>query len=555
MTVARRRLPRWLAIALLVLALIVMGVFATVIGVGWYVKSQMLASGGRLASAMAAYDVRHYELAVNVDPAARRLEGRNIVTVDAAARVDDFEIHLDDRLEVVAVAVDGVPRPFRHRRGVIRTELESPWARGERHRVRIDYAGEPKVALRPPWIDGFVWSETPTGEPWIGVTGQGDGGDNWWPCKDHPSDEPDEGMDIALTVPSGLVGLSNGRRVGETDNGDGTTTSRWRVSYPINNYLVTVNIAPYVPIEERYHGVDGSLDEVLTFWSLPESVESARLMWRQMPRILEVLGRRFGEYPFFADKFAVAHAPYYGMEHQTLVAYGALFTDNSYGFDELLLHEVAHEWWGNKITVRDWADFWIQEGFATYAEALYVLDTLGEDQYLDYLARQRPRIRNREPLVRGEDLTSAEAYSGDIYFKGAWVLHTLRWLLGDEIFFEALYRFANDPEYAYGLVSSGDFIELVQALDSRDLGWFWRRYLYRAELPAWSLVRTLEGDFERVELAWDDPAFELPLPVRVAGEDRRLEMPGGRASFTVAPGTPVEIDPDGRVLAGSTPDR
>lgn len=555
MIVVRRRMPRWLSIALLVLALIAMGVFATVIGVGWYVKSQVLDSGGRLAPAMAAYDVRHYELAVKVDPAARRLEGRNTVTVDAAARVDDFEIHLDDRLEVGAVRVDGVQRPFRHRRGVIRAELEGPWARGERHRVRIDYGGEPKVALRPPWIDGFVWSETPTGAPWIGVTGQGDGGDNWWPCKDHPSDEPDEGMDIALTVPSGLVGLSNGRLVERVDNVDGTTTSRWRVSYPINNYLVTVNIAPYVPIEERYHGVDGSLDEVLTFWSLPESVESARLMWRQMPRILEVLGGRFGEYPFLADKFAVAHAPYYGMEHQTLVAYGALFTDNSFDFDELLLHEVAHEWWGNKVTVRDWADFWIQEGFATYAEALYVLDTLGEDRYLDYLARQRPRIRNREPLVRGENLTSAEAYSGDIYFKGAWVLHTLRWLLGDEVFFEALYRFANDPGYAYGLVSSRDFIDLVQALDSRDLGWFWRRYLYRAELPAWRVTRTPEGGLERVEVAWDDPAFELPLPLSVAGEPRRLEMPGGRASFTVAPGAPVEIDPDGLVLASSTPHR
>ena len=148
--------------------------------------------------------------------------------------------------------------------------------------------------------------------------------------------------------------------------------------YPINNYLVTVNIAPYVAIEERYNGVDGTLDETLVFWSVPEYEPHARVMWEQMPRILEVFGRRFGEFPFFEDKFAVAHAPYYGMEHQTLVAYGALFTDNGYGFDDLLLHEVAHEWWGNKITVADWADFWIQEGFATYAEAVYVNDTLGD---------------------------------------------------------------------------------------------------------------------------------------------------------------------------------
>jgi aminopeptidase N len=394
-----------------------------------------------------------------------------------------------------------------------------------------------------------VWSETPSGAPWIGVTGQGDGGDNWWPCKDHPSDEPDEGMDIALTVPSDLVGLSNGRLIEEVDNGNGTTTTRWRVSYPINNYLVTVNIAPYVRIEERYHGIDGSLDEPLVFWSIPEYEQYARTMWRQMPRILEVLGRRFGEYPFFEDKFSVAHAPYYGMEHQTLVAYGALFTDNAYGFDDLLLHEVAHEWWGNKVTVSDWAHFWIQEGFATYAEALYVLDTLGDSRYLEYMARLRQRVDNRRPLIRGENMTSAGAYSGDIYFKGAWVLHSLRWLIGDDDFFEVIWRFSNDPEFAYGLVSSDDFIGLVHEVSGRDIEWFWERYLYRAEEPKWRLKRRLEGDRERVTVSWDDPAFEMPLPMTVGGEERRLEMAGGSASFLVDPGTPLEIDAGGRVLA------
>ena len=552
---ARRRFPRWLKILALSLAILLVAVFAALIGLGWYVKHQMLDSGGELPPTMAAYDVRHYDLAVRVEPAARRIEGSVTVTVEALDRLPVFEINLDDRLAVTAVAADGEERKFRHRGGVIHIDLSPPWVGGERHRVRIDYAGEPKVALRPPWIDGFVWSETPSGEPWIGVTGQGDGGDNWWPCKDHPSDEPDEGMDIALTVPSDLVGLSNGRLISESDNGDGTTTSRWRVSYPINNSLVTVNIGPYVPIVERYHGVDGTLDVPLTFWSLPETVESARVMWRQMPHILEVLGRRFGEYPFFDDKFAVAHAPYYGMEHQTLVAYGALFTDNNFGFDELLLHEVAHEWWGNKVSVRDWADFWIQEGFATYSEAVYVLDTLGEARYLDYMERMRRRIRNDEPIVKGDNLTSSEAYSGDIYFKGAWVLHTLRWLVGDDVFFEALRQFANHPANPYRLVSTEDFVALVHQLSGRDIDWFWKRYLRRAELPIWHMTRQPEGDRERVDLSWDEPAFELPLPITVNGEPRRLEMPGGHASLVVAPGTIIEVDPEGRVLAASASDR
>jgi aminopeptidase N len=546
-----RKFPRWLKIVGFVVALGLVVMLAVLIGMGWYVKNQMLDSGGEIPPEMAAYDVRHFDLSVSIDPEAQQIDGSNTVTLEAVKDLTRFAINLDNRLEVESVIADGVACAFRHREGVISAELPSPWAAGERHQVSISYAGAPKVALRPPWIDGFVWSETPTGEPWVGVTGQGDGGDNWWPCKDHPSDEPDEGMDIALTVPSGLVGLTNGRFLGESENGDGTVTSRWRVHYPINNYLVTVNIAPYVAIEEPYFGIDGTLDQKLVFWSVPEYESHARVMWKQMPRILEVLGRHFGEYPFFDDKFAVAHAPYYGMEHQTLVAYGALFTDNDYGFDQLLLHEVAHEWWGNKITVSDWADFWIQEGFGTYAEAVYVLDTLGEERYLDYMQYLRRRVRNSKPLVQGENLTSNDAYTGDIYFKGAWVLHTLRWYLEDGVFFDIIWRFANDPEYAYGLVSSEDFAGLVTEVSGRDIDWFWDRYLYRAEEPRWNLTRSPEGDRERVEIVWDDPDFELPLPVAVAGEPQRIEMPGGRASFLVERGTNVVVDPLGQVLASS----
>ncbi|MCG6947381.1 MAG: M1 family metallopeptidase [Acidobacteria bacterium] len=545
----RKGFPRWLKILSLVTAILLVAILALLIGTGWYVKHQMLDSGGKLLPSMAAYDVRHYDLAVRVEPNERRISGVNTISVVVLEPIGTFEINLDGRLKVSDVSSDGTSCDYHHDNGLISVELPRPWAAGDRRSVTIRYSGEPKVALRPPWIDGFVWSETPSGAPWIGVTGQGDGGDNWWPCKDHPSDEPDEGMDIALTVPADLVGLSNGRLIEKVQNDDGTITTKWRVSYPINNYLVTVNIAPYVRIEERYHGIDGTLDEPLVFWALPEYEQYARNMWKQMPRILEVLGRRFGEYPFFNDKFAVAHAPYYGMEHQTLVAYGALFTDNDFGFDDLLLHEVAHEWWGNKITVSDWADFWIQEGFATYAEAIFVLDTLGEKRYLDYMARIRQRIENDQPIVRGKDLTSSEAYTGDIYFKGAWVLHTMRWLLGDEDFFEIIWRFANDPEYAYGLVTTGDLVDLTAEVSGRDMDWFWQRYVYRAEEPRWWLQRKPEGDRERITISWDDSSFEMPLPVRVADDILRLEMPGGRGSFLVESGSQVEVDPLGQVLA------
>ena len=547
---SRKIFPRWLKILSLTVAILLVSFLALLIGLGWYVKNQMLESDGRLPASMAAYDVRHYDLDVHIEPAEQRIEGTNTVSVEILQPIDFFEINLDNRLEVVSVKSAGVSCAFRHADNVIAVELRERWMVGEQHQVTIVYGGQPKVALRPPWIDGFVWSETPSGAPWIGVTGQLDVGDSWWPCKDHPSDEPEDGMDIALTVPAGLVGLSNGKQVDEVENEDGSVTTSWRVSYPINNYLVTVNIAPYVPIEERYHGIDGTLDEPLVFWAVPEYETYARTMWRQMPHILEVLGRRFGEYPFFDDKFTVAHAPYYGMEHQTVVAYGALFTDNDFGFDDLLLHEVAHEWWGNKITVSDWADFWIQEGFATYAEAIYVLDTLGESRYLDYMARLRQRIDGLHPVVRGHDLTASQAYSGDIYFKGAWVLHSLRWLLGDEDFFRVVWRFANDSDSAYGLVSSRDLARLVFEVSGLELDWFWKRYLLRADEPVWRVKRRLEGDRDRITITWDDRDFEMPLPVWVAGVEQRIEMAGGRASFLVDRGVTVEIDPLGYVLGG-----
>ena len=546
----RRPLPRWLRWTLYGLAGFVLLLVGAGLFLRWYFSTDDLDSGGPLRPRQAAYDVRRYDLDVVVDPAAKTIRGTNRATVVARAALDRFEIQLDGRLKVARAQVDGAAATFEHADGLVTVALATPWAAGERHAVTLDYGGTPKVSRRPPWNDGFVWKTTGDGRPWVGVTGQGDGGDDWWPCKDHPSDEPDEGMSIALTVPSDLVGLTNGKRISEEENADGTTTSRWQVTYPINNYLVTVNIAPYVPIEESYRGIDGTLDEKITFWALPEHEEKARVLWKKAPKMLEVLGKRFGEYPFLRDKYWVAEAPYLGMEHQTIVAYGADFEDNKYGFDSLLLHETAHEWWGNKITAADWGDFWIHEGFGTYAEAVYVNDTLGVEKYLEYMRRPRKHLGNRKPIVQGHDLTAGAAYIGDIYGKGALVLHTLRYLAGDETFFRLVHRFATDERYAYRLVSTSHFEALVAEELGAPIPWFWQQYLYTAALPTYSIDRVAaDNGRETVTLSWDDPAFEMPLPVVVAGENRRLEMRAGKGQLEVATGTPIEVDPDGWVLA------
>jgi len=543
------RLPFWLKAVLLTIPAVLLIVFFVLIAVGWYVRNQMLDSGGELRPLMAAYDVRHYGLDVAVNPDERSIRGVNRVTVEAIEPLNLFEIHLDGRLEVASVEVDGEPSGFEHDDGVILVSLPAPWNIGDRHQVTISYRGKPKKALKPPWVDGFVWSETPSGVPWIGVTSEGDGGDNWWPCKDHPSDEPDEGMDIALTVPKGLVGLSNGRPLGQITNPDGTVTTNWRVGFPINNYCVTVNIGPFEPVEVGYTGVDGNLDETLVFWAIPESIEDARRMWPQMPDLLVRLGLRYGEYPFLADKFWVAQTPYLGMEHQTIIAYGAAFEDNGYGFDELLLHEVAHEWWGNKVTVSDFADLWIHEGFSTYAEALHVLDTRGEESYLDYMQWFRTRSAFRTPLIPGANLTCNQVMSPDLYGKGAWVLHMLRSILGEEAMAEILWRFADgDNPETCRFTTTQDFIDLVEEISGRRLDWFWQRYLFTAELPSWKMTRVRDAGRERVEIEWDDPSFEMPLPVQIGDRRRLIDMTGGRASLEVDPSSEVVIDPNHEVL-------
>jgi aminopeptidase N len=546
------RLPFWLKAVLLAIPAVLLIGFFVLIAIGWYVKSQMLDSGGPLRPAMGAYDVRHYGLEITIDPLEEAISGANGVTVEVLEPHDSFEIHLDDRLEVASVEVDGETAAFEHDDGVISVPLSLPWRKGSRHRVDIAYSGRPKKAMNAPWIDGFVWSETPSGEPWIGVTSELGGCDIWWPCKDHLSDEPDEGMNISLTVPEDLVGLSNGRLVDEVVNDDGTVTTRWRVGFPINDYCVTVNVGPHLPVEVPYHGVAGDLDETIVFWAIPDNLDGARRMWESMPRILEVLGRRFGEYPFLADKLAAVHAPYLGMEHQTLIAYGDSFAVNEYRFDAILVHEIAHEWWGNKITASSWSDIWLQEGFATYAEALYVLETLGQKRYLGYLNLVRLRMINQTPVVGSGDLTAMEAMTFDVYSKGAWVLHMLRFLLGDEDFFEILWRFADgDNPEACRFATTGDFKALVADVSGRDLDWFWDRYLHSARLPEWTVSRSSVDGADRIELEWDDPSFEMPLPVWVGSTRRVVGMPGGRAAFDVEPGTEIRVDPQKEVLTAN----
>jgi aminopeptidase N len=362
-------------------------------------------------------------------------------------------------------------------------------------------------------------------------------------------------------------GVLQSEKVTEVGEGDarGTPakwrTFHWKVHNPIANYAVALNIAPYEIVETTFHSVGGEAVPV-AFYALPEDEVRAR---RRLPEFLDHL--RFfeellGPYPFRNEKYGVAQTPHLGMEHQTIIAYGYDFQHDAYGYDWLHHHEASHEWWANLVTCRDWKDMWLHEGFGTYMQFLYVERMHGAEGMQRHMSERRREIHNARPVApelsadsKGIYFGNTEERDNDIYYKGAWVLHTLRYLIGDEAFFASLRRFAY-PTAEMEKVTDGsqvrfadtnDYRKLVEQTTVRDLGWFFDVYLHQPKLPKLQYRRDREG----VQLTWTVPEgheFEMPVPVRIDGEIQRIAMPGGKGQFDLAEGKRIEIDPEHWIL-------
>ncbi len=521
-------------------------------------------SGGPLSAEQAAYDVHYYALDLAIDPADSSITGSLRLEAAATRRLERLVLDLDDRFEVTAVIGrnSGDTLAFKHRRGRLVVSYKPALLPGEQVAATVYYHGYPLVAVNPPWAGGFTWDTTAAGQPWIAVQCEGEGADIWWPCKDHPSDEPDS-MDLSFTVPKPLLAISNGRLRGVSTNDDGTRTFRWHVSTSINNYGVTLCAAPYRTIERDYVSVAGDTIP-FTYWVLPENYDKGLEVVPEFLGHLRFLERTLGPYPFRADKYGVAETPFLGMEHQTLIAYGNKYRKDKFGIDALHLHELAHEWWGNQVTAADFNDLWLHEGFAIYMEALYVEEQQGDSALHARMAGLRPRLNNRKPVAPRESLTMAQIYKlppdytksdGDIYRKGGWVLHTLRYLIGDQAFFEALRRMAY-PDSALEQVTDGrqtrlattdEFQRTAEAASGRDLGWFFDLYLRQPKLP----VLKVKHRRNRLILKWKTPGrrpFPMPVEVTLGDTVLRLEMPKGRAKVQLPPGATPVVDPRNWIL-------
>ena len=456
-------------------------------------------------------DLLSYDLSVRVDPRQRTIAGRNTVRFRMLA--DDTRIQLDlyANLRIDAITLAGAPLPFARELNAVFVEFPARLAAGREYAVDVTYSGTPLETGR---FGGFSFGRDPGGRDWITTANEGPGASLWWPNKDQWRDEP-EGMTLSVAIPNGLVNVSNGRFLGATDLGDGFTRWDWRVHYPINSYNVSLNIGPYVHFGETF----GEL--TLDYYVLPENVEKAKRQFAQVRPMLEAFQRFFGDYPFPRDGYKLIEVPYSGMEHQSAVTYGNRFANGylerdwtgvgiSLEFDFIIIHESAHEWFGNAVSAADVSDMWIQEGWATYLEALYVEHVFGYDAAVRYVNGYQSKVQNATPIItpRGRHRSPPS----DQYFKGALFLHTLRSVVNDD---ERWWRLLRGlyQEFKYRNVMTEDIVAFVNRELAADLTPVFDQYLRHAALPV------LELEFDEaagtVAYRWVAAAPGFAMPVRV----------------------------------------
>lgn len=488
------------------------------------------------------YDVVSYDLELAVRPETKTLEG--VATVTARALVDELEaVRLDlyDLHEVLEVRRGEAVLDVDRADDGFTARLQRKVKAGEEFRLRIHYRGKPEGGR----FDGFHWEESADGEPWINTACQGLGAHYWYPCKAsffHPEDKPAR-VSMAITCPAELYGVSNGRLEGIDEGapswfdtgGAAFKTYRWRHDYPLETYAVTLNVGPYVVVESQLEmpGLAQPVD--FAYYVLPESAEKAAVQFAQVPELVRIFSEAFGPFPFPDSKFALVETNFWGMEHSTAVAYGSSFpawcaetgakdpwSGRNRWFDYILVHEVAHEWWGNAVSAEHWGHFWIHEGLGTYAEGVYVegvQDRAAADRFFQEKGRRISAKKGR--LYRGDAPDSGAAYSGLIYSKGACVMHTLRHYVDDDEAWWGTLRDFN-LRHRYGNASTEDFRAVLEARTGRDWERFFREWVYGEGTPRLrGEVRVGETGFV-IELDNGNGEFLVPLDLAWTEDGREV---------------------------------
>jgi len=469
------------------------------------------------------WDVTFYDLHVRVSPADSSIAGWNGITYRVTKPGREMQIDLQLPMQLDSMVMEGRKLQARRDGSAFFVTLPSQQRTGESHTVTVYYHGKPRVAVRPPWDGGFQWTRDDVGQPWISTSNQGLGASVWWPTKDHPTEEPDS-QRVAITVPTPMVDVSNGRLRSSTVNADGTTTWEWFSNEPINNYGISVNAGEYAHWQQIYQGENGPL--TMDFWPLAVHEDLARSHWTQAVTMMRCFEHWFGPYPFYEDGYKLVEAPYLGMEHQTAVTYGNRFGNGYLGtdlsgtglglqWDYIIVHESAHEWFANNITAADDADMWLHEGFAMYAEGLFTECLTGsKESGATYIRGVRAGISNDRPIqgIYGVNFPG----SSDMYNKGANVLHTIRQIVNDDEKWRQVLRGLN-REFHFETVTSAQVEGYITRESGKDLALVWDQYVRTTMIPR--LEYRLEG--RRLFYRWANVVDGFHMPVRATlGPDR-----------------------------------
>ncbi len=476
------------------------------------------------------WDVTHYELDVTFDEKQEMVWGSNTMSFTALPgneKSHTMQIDLQEPLvldSIVLLKPDG-GRKFAFRTDHIRRDgnayfvtINDSWLVDRKGKVQVFYSGKPVEAVKPPWDGGIIWSKDPNGKPWISVACQGKGASVWYPCTDSQADEPDSAR-MHFTCNTDLVCISNGHFEGKTERTNKLATYTWSVSNPINNYCIIPYIGDYVNLHEHYKGEKGMLE--LDYWVLRDNKDKAEEHFTDVPKTLEALEYWFGPYPFYEDGYKLVEAPHLGMEHQSAIAYGNGYKKGYFGsdlsgtdvglkWDFIIVHESGHEWFGNNITSKDIADMWIHESFTDYSETLFTEYWFGKKDASAYVIGLRRNILNDIPII-GPYGVNTEG-SGDMYFKGANMLHTIRQIVDNDTLFRQMLRGLNSTFY-HQLVTTQDIEAYMSKALNRDLSKIFDQYLRYPDPPKLELIYKKN----KMSYRWVNVIEGFDMPVRVMG--------------------------------------
>lgn len=458
-------------------------------------------------------DVTFYDLNLELDIPKQSIKGFVDIHFITLGTLDTMQLDLDKKMKIKSIIFLGDTLKYSRKENTLYVLFSQSIPANQVQQIQVYYEGKPMKAKRPPWDGGFVWEKDKNGNPWVSVACQGLGAHIWFPLKDHLSDEPDS-VRISMTIPKGLFCVSNGKLIQQTKN-EKTETFVWKTSYPINTYNITFYVGDYVRFTLPYKNKDFKSD--LEFYALSYDVDKAKTQFKQAAEVIAFYENHFGSYPWWNDGYKLVESSYLGMEHQTAIAYGNKFK-NDYGIvDYIILHETGHEWWGNSLSASDNAEIWLHEGFTTFCDALYMEEKKGYDYYLDMMKYNYGiTIRNKRPIIGPFGVNYSNFKDSDPYGKGALVLHTLRNIMDDDkLFFDILKTYYQ--KYQYSIVTTKDFINIVNEMTQKNYDWFFNQYLYSRVCPQleWYSEYNFGTDETILKYKWNNVGTEFKLPVVV----------------------------------------